>query len=330
MDVSYSQLVFTRHGISAAASVSTDWLRAPGDANPSWVRAGAMIGDEIFFFDGLLAVNATVRVDQSGPFTGFSPRGGALVLLPKGFELRINAGQAHRPPTFLELYVMQGNLAPNPDLRPERGLFADASVAFRQEHALFQIGGFGALYEDLISYEYSGFQLARPFNFQAAQVLGLEVEGSLEPSSWISASASYTFLSTQNLKDEPRYYGKSLPYRPMHKLHARASLGPKWLRARGEVLFQSEQFTNRSGTVALPERAFVNFGLVVQPLATPTTTVAIALEIKNVLDVASQDLDGYPLPSRGAYLTLSVGWDDSASNLPVVASLSASPKELHP
>ncbi|MBS1150288.1 MAG: TonB-dependent receptor, partial [Myxococcaceae bacterium] len=208
-------------------------------------------------------------------------------------------------------------------------LFTDASVSFRHERAFVQLGGFVALYEDLISYEYYPPQLARPYNFQAARVMGLELEGTFEPTPWLSAAASYTLLSTQNLKDDPRYYLKALPYRPRHKLHARLSAGPRFLRARGEVLWQSEQFTNRTETVALPERAFVNLGLVVQPLAA-RTTVSLAFEVKNVLDVASQDLDGYPLPSRGAYLTLSVGWDDSSAGLPVIASLSASPKEHLP
>ncbi len=324
VDLSYSQLVFTRHGISASANVSTDWLRASKGATPSWVRAGAMMSDEIFFLDGALAINAAVRIDQSGPFTGISPRAGALALLPWGFELRLNAGQAHRPPTFLELYVMQGHLAPNPNLRPERGIFADASVAFRQPRAFAQLGGFVALYEDLISYEYYPPQLARPYNFQAARVMGLELEGTFEPTAWLSAAASYTLLSTQNLKDDPRYYLKSLPYRPLHKLHARASLGPRWLRARGEVLWQSKQFTNRTETVALTSRAFVNVGLVVQPVSS-SATVALSFELKNALDVASQDLDGYPLPSRGAYLTVSFAWDASSPTLPVIASLSASP-----
>ena len=304
LDVSYSQLAFTRHGLTAAASLTTEWLRAPNGSRPSWVRAGLMLGDEVFLFDGALAINATVRVDQSGPFTGCSPRVGALVLLPKGFELRFNAGQAHRPPTFLELYVIQAHLAPNPNLRPERAISADAAVAFRAEKGFGQVGGFAALYEDLISYEYYPPQLARPYNFQAARVFGLEAEGTVEPTSWFSAAASYTLLSTQNQKDDPRYYGKSLPYRPMHKLAARASLGPDWLRGHGEVLWQSEQFTNRTETVALAARAYVNIGIVNRPFTSPN--LSVALELKNLLDVQSQDLDGYPLPSRGAYLTLSL------------------------
>ena len=304
LDVAYNQLVFTRHGLSAAASLTTEWLRAPGATRPSWVRAGLMLGDEVFLFDGALAINATVRVDQSGPFTGFSPRLGALWLLPRGVELRVNAGQGHRPPTFLELYVRQAHLAPNPNLRPERALSADAAIAVRREQGFAQVGGFVALYEDLISYEYYPPQLARPYNYQAGRVAGLEAEGTLQPTAWFSAAASYTLLASANLKDRPGYYGQPLPYRPEHKLAARASLGPSWLRGHAEVFYLSKQFTNRTGTVWLPARTFVNLGILTQPLRSPN--IAIALELKNLLDEQSQDLDGYPLPSRGAYLTLSV------------------------
>ncbi len=316
LDVAWSQLLFTRHGLTASANVVTEWLSTSEATDPQWARAGLMVGDEVFFFDGDLAVNATLRVDQSGPFTGISPRAGVLALLPFGFEVRANAGQAHRPPTFLELYVKQGHLSPNPSLRPERGLSADAAVAFRREGLFLQAGGFGAMYEDLISYEYYPPNLSRPYNFQAARVLGVEAEGTATPTPWLSAAASYTFLSTQNLKDDPRYYGRSLPYRPAHKVHARVTAGPKWIRARGEVLWQSEQFTNRTETVALASRAFVNAGVVLEPISGPTT-VTVAFEAKNLLDVTSEDLDGYPLPSRAAYLTLRIDF-------------SPSPQEPHP
>ena len=36
-----------------------------------------------------------------------------------------------------------------------------------------------------------------------------------------------------------------------------------------------------------------------------------SLEVKNVLDVSAQDFDGYPLPGRAAYVTLSFSWDRS-------------------
>jgi iron complex outermembrane receptor protein len=303
----YARLFGGRHGVTALLSGGGDWLREPTNTNPAWGRFAAMAADEVLFFDGALAVNGSARVDVAGRFVVVSPKLGAVVELPKGFSVRANAGQASRPPGFTELYVVQGTLLPNAELRPERALTADLGAAWTHRRAKLSATGFVSLYEDLISYEYYPPNLARPYNFQAARVAGLEVEGTVTPWKWLEASASYTFLDTQNLKDDPRYYLKSLPFRPRHRVHGRVSGGVDWLRARAEVLFQSEQFTNRTETLVLPARALVNVGLTVTPWKDPQVTVSA--ELKNVLDVQAQDLDGYPLPPRAFFVTVGFAWE---------------------
>ncbi len=303
----YSRLFAGRHGVTALVSGGGDWLREPSHTNPAWGRFAAMAADEVLFFDGALAVNGSARVDVAGRFVVFSPKLGAVVELPRGFSVRANAGQASRPPAFTELYVVQGTLLPNAELRPERALVGDVGAAWTHEKGRLSATGFLSLYEDLISYEYYPPNLARPYNFAAARVAGLEVEGAVRPWQWLEATASYTYLDTQNLKDDPRYYLKSLPFRPHHRVHARVSGGPEWLRARAEVLFQSSQFTNRTETLVLPDRAFVNVGVTVMPWKNPQITVSA--ELKNVLDVQTQDLDGYPLPPRAFFVTVGFAWE---------------------
>ena len=90
-------------------------------------------------------------------------------------------------------------------------------------------------------------------------------------------------------------------------MHARLSGGVDWLRARTEVLFQTAQFTNRTETLVLPARAFVNVGVTATPFKNPQVTVSA--ELKNVLDVQTQDLDGYPLPPRAFFVTLGFAWE---------------------
>lgn len=297
---------FGRHGLTALITAGGEWLRAP-NAAPAWGRAGVMLGDEVFFFDGRLGVDASARLDVAGPFVVVSPKAGAALHLPLGFELRVSAGQASRPPSFYELYLTQGTLLPNPSLRPERALTADATVAWSSGQAAVSLTGFGSLYEDLISYEYYPPSLAKPFNFQAARVAGLEFEARAKPLPWLDASASYTFLSTQNLRDDPRYYLKSLPFRPAHRVQARVVAGVPLASVRGEVLAQSAQFMNRTESLALPARVFVNVGISTTPLKNPALTASF--EVKNLLDAQSQDVDGYPLPPRAAFLTLALAWD---------------------
>lgn len=275
--------------------------------NPSRATLSVMASDEVLLFAGNFIVAPSFRFDRTGPFTGVSPKLGLTALLPAGFELRANAGQAHRAPSFLELYVHQGFLLPNPDLRPERALTADAQVAHRTARSFVQAGGFVSLYEDLISYEYYPPMLARPYNFSTAQVAGLEAEGEARPWPWLSVAGSYTLLVSQNLRDDPRYYLKELPYRPRHKVCARASAGPVWARGRAELVYQSAQSMNRAQTLFLPERALVNVGVSSELVASPQLTAS--LEVKNLFDVGSEDLAGYPLPGRSAYLTLAMSWD---------------------
>jgi iron complex outermembrane receptor protein len=278
-----------------------------------------MVADEWLLLGGALTLNGSARVDVAGRFFVFSPKLGATVELPKGFFLKGNAGQASRPPSFAELYVVQGTMLPNAELRPERALSGDVGAGWKHEKAEVSATGFLALYEDLISYEYYPPNLARPYNFSAARVGGVEVEGVAKPFTWLEASAAYTWLDTQNLRDDPRYYLKSLPFRPRHRVHARVVAGPAWLKGRVELTYQSMQFTNRTETLALPERALLNVGLTATPWKSPKVTVSA--ELKNVLDVHTQDLDGYPLPPRAFFVTLGVQWDEQKSSPQRLASL---------
>ena len=307
LEAQLTRLVAQRHGLTALLSVAGTTLSAPGDVHPTEGRVGAMLGDDLLIFDGAWVVSASARLDVVGPALLFSPRLGTSVQLPYGFEVRANAGQASRAPSFAERYLVQGMLLPNPTLRPERGLTADLGLAWVHSRASVSVAAFGALYEDLISYEYYPPTLARPYNFAAAGVKGLEVEAKLQPVRGLEAQGAYTFLSTQNLKDDPRYYLQPLPYRPAHRLHARLVAGGPHLSAHGQVAWQSEQYQNRTATLALPARTFVDVGVSATPLSAPALT--FSLELKNLLDAQSQDVDGYPLPPRAAYLTLAVSWD---------------------
>lgn len=297
------------HSVSAVLAVSgEDVTGAEGitveDSRPSWLHASAMVMDEVVLLGGRLIVAPSLRVERSGPYTLFSPKVGATVSLPAGLELRANAGQAHRAPSFLELYVRQGLLLPNPTLRPERVLYADVAVVHRTARSLASVGGFYSLYEDLIAYELYPPFAAKPYNFSSASVAGLEAEGEWRPYPWLAGTLGYTLLVSRNLRDDPRYYLKELPYRPRHKLSARVSGGPRWLSGRVEVAAQSAQFTNRTEESVLAGRTFVHAGVSSTFGRTPELT--LSLELKNVFDARAEDLDGYPLPGRSAFVTLAV------------------------
>ncbi|HYV47302.1 MAG TPA: TonB-dependent receptor [Myxococcaceae bacterium] len=289
------------HAFSGTVELGGEALEDSTGINPAWGKAAAMAMDEVLLPGGRVVLAPSLRVERIGAFATLSPKLGLTATLPWALELRANAGQAHRAPSFLELYVIQGTLLPNPDLRPERALFADAALSRRWAHGSLTAGGFGSLYEDLISYEYYPPFLARAFNFATAAVYGAEASGQLE-FPYASATAAYTLLFSRNLRDEPRYYLKELPYRPRHTLRAAVTAGPRWLQGRVELSAQSEQFTNRTEENVLPARALVNASVEVElPFA---RSCRATVEMKNALDAQVEDVDGYPLPGRAFYVGL--------------------------
>jgi vitamin B12 transporter len=285
---------------------SRETLSVVGGAHPARTTASVMASDEVLLRGGDVSVLPSLRVDQAGPFFGVSPKLGASAALPAGFTLKANTGQAFRAPSFLELYVAQGSLLPNPSLQPERALFVDGQVSHETRFTSLSLGGFSALYENLIAYEYYPPLFAKPNNFEAARVDGMEAEAELHPRPWASGSASYTLTFTQDLRDDPRYYLKELPYRPRHRLYARAAVGPSWVHGVVDIDYQSSVFTNRTEAVSLPGRAFVGAGVSSELWRAPK--VVVAVQLKNAFNAQAQDFDGYPLPGRAIYATLSVSW----------------------
>jgi iron complex outermembrane receptor protein len=262
-----------------------------------------MAMDEVRAWDERLTIAPSVRVERAGPYTLWSPKLGATLLLPAGLELRANAGRAHRAPSFLELYVRQGTLLPNPALRPESALYADAAVVHRSEVSSASVGGYASLYEDLISYEAYPPGAARPYNFVRARVVGLEAEGEWRPHPLLSGALSYTLTVSNDLQRDGRFYLRELPYRPRHKLFARVLGGPRWLTGRVEVLAQSAHALSRDGVLTLPGRAFVHTGVSSTFGSRPELTVS--LEVRNLLDARAEDFVGYPLPGRAVYVSVS-------------------------
>jgi iron complex outermembrane receptor protein len=305
--------------LTVTVATSGEGVTGAEDAQAAaWWRASVMVMDELRLFGGAVGMVPSLRVERVGPYWLLSPKLGASVALGGGFGLRANGGQSHRAPSFLELYIRQGMLLPNPGLEPERALYADAAVSWRssgegEEAARWSAtaGGFAAVYENLIAYELYPPLLARPYNFDAARVWGVELEGEARPLPWLSASASYTWLRTQNRFGDPRFFGQDLPYRPRHKWVGRVRAGPDWLNARTEVLYQSAQFVNRTGSRSQPARTLVSVGASSTFLRAPDLTLSV--EVKNLLDARVEDFTGFPLPGRAAYVTLGVALDRDAS-----------------
>jgi iron complex outermembrane receptor protein len=226
-------------------------------------------------------------------------------------ELRANAGQSLRAPSFGELYLEQGTLRPNPDLRPERGGSVDGGVVLRFERVYVAATAFYTLTKDLISYQtFNG--VSTPENFAEAEVGGGELEAVARPWRPVTVTASWSRARTSNLRDDPRFYGKELPYSPRDHVKARVAGRRGAYEGFVEGRYQSEQFTDRSNTGdnALPEQLAFRAGAGVR-LARRPWEVWLSGQVDNITDAYLVDQVGFPQPGRAFFAVLRATTPDS-------------------
>jgi outer membrane receptor protein involved in Fe transport len=254
-------------------------------------------------------VAPALRLDAVGPFTGLSGKLGASWLLADGWSVRASAGRSFRAPSLAELHFQQGLVIPNPELVPEAGLAADASLVADGPLGLATLGGHVTRYRDLILYQPTTLRRLKPFNTGQALVAGIEAELATAPMlgpARATLSGAYTFLFTELLQGRPDEVGNQVPYRPRHRLYARATAAPGRFELHLETHYVGRRFSTTRNEYPIPASLLWNVGAGV----TLHRAVGLSLhaEVKNLLDDRTlTDGLGNPLPSRMVLLTLRAG-----------------------
>lgn len=293
--------------LQAGVAAGGESLEATG-LGPARSRAelAAFAADDLLLGDRF-RLSPAVRAEQVGRFQGLSGKLGASARLWGPLSARASAGRTFRAPSFAELFLEQGLLRPNPDLRPEQGLSADAALAAEGPPGLLRLGGFLALYRDLIVYQQVSFDRLAPVNGGRSAVGGLEAELATAPLGRLGASAAlaYTFLATRTLRGQPEEVGKDVPRRPRHRLFARAGVAPGPLELHAEAHLVSRQWLDMRNAVAVPEALTFHAGASLRLRRRPE--VRLHLEVRNLADDRTlQDTFGNPLPGRMVLVALRV------------------------
>jgi iron complex outermembrane receptor protein len=267
----------------------------------------AFASEEVALAGGRVRAGPAIRWERVGPFQGFSAKLGATSHLAGPLSARASAGSTFRAPSFGELYLEQGGLAPNPELRSEQALTADVALELAGAPGLARAGAFAARYTDLIVYEPDSFRRLKPFNDGRAGASGLEVELATTP--WgpaaLSASTAYTFLATETLRGDDAVLRKSLPHRARHRVFARLAGGRGPVELHGEAHYVSEQFQDLRNLLPIPSALTFHVGGSVVFSRRPG--VSLHLDLRNLLgDRSLQDGFGNPLPGRMVMLTMRV------------------------
>ncbi len=294
-----------------SVSGSDEALEA-SDGSPSRGTVAASAADRFTFFSERLAIVPAARVEEVGSFFGVSPKLGVSFFPPglpaslgaSPLELRANAGQGFRAPTFGELFLQQGIAQPNPNLSPETNLSADVGASLRWARTLFSVTGFISRYDNLILYEFFPPQQAKPFNEGKSLVEGIEAEVAARPLRSLTLVASYTFLNAFDNDPGSYTYGRPLPFKPAQHAHGRASWQYGRLRASLEADLSTGQTLNNAATLSIPGHseldAAVGFRLWNRP------SVWLTGEARNLLNNQTPDTFGYPLPGLAFFASLQV------------------------
>jgi vitamin B12 transporter len=287
------------------AEAGGEWLEGPyhGDRSRP-LLAGAASAE--LYLGQRLTVAPAARFDRVGDHDAVSPKLGVAYRPLPFLELRANGARTFRPPSFGELYLDQGPMKPNPDLDPEHGWAVDGGAVVRIGPVEFQGSGFYGRSEDLIVYELVSGTVTKPLNFADAEVVGGEVEAIVRPLSGLTLSASWAHATSRNLRDDPRYLEKDLPYHPRDRYQARADYRRGGLSGFVEGAHQSAQFTNRENTSSLPAQTTVNAGAGVRVARAPWA-VWLSGQVDNLLDAVRVDQLGFPQPGRAFFAVLRAG-----------------------
>jgi vitamin B12 transporter len=296
--------------LTAGVSAGSERLAAGGIGPPrSRPELAAWASEGLDLARGRIRLAPGVRFDRVGPYDGVSAKLGSTARLAGPLSVRASAGRSFRAPSFAELHLQQGLLEPNPALRPEEAMSADAALVVDGRLGFASAGAFGTLYRDLIVYEPGSFRRLKPFNDAKALVRGLELDLASAPLRrllGLSVEVAYTLLDTETLRGVEAELGRDLPHRARHRLYARVAIGGEQAGAHVEAHHVGAQFQDTRNLQSISAASSLHAGGFVRLRARPD--VRVALEVKNALDDRSlQDGFGNPLPGRLVLLTVRAG-----------------------
>jgi len=200
----------------------------------------------------------------------------------------------------------------NPALSPERVLGAEVGVAREGGgggatwRVFGEAVGFAKRVDDLIQLRQASAMSSRAFNVGKADLAGLELRGRLRWGRWLDLAANYTYQRAVDAGDVAHTRGRPLPRRPEHELFVRPRL-----RVAGERLSVTPRLSYTSGTFLDPANLLPTPPRALLGLEADLTLgggVTLTLTGENLLDQATEDFQGYPLPGRSAFASLRWRW----------------------
>ena len=295
---------FTRERKNESTAVSGSWRgladRVTIEAGYRWDRATDNYGGPIVFGH---------PPEPSEPRTSRfqAPTLGARLSLGGGLSLHANRGKYLRQPTFPELFGENGVQDGNPALRPEQGLEWDAGVRLRRSEVQTDLAYFENSTRNEILLLQNSQRTVKAHNIDRTWVRGIEASAfvvrPLPHDLRIELETQATWQEAFDRGESRTYRGKEIPYLPEVETYSALRLrGPDWGADYG-VAIRSSVFRDRynSEEKKAPGQALHRIGLERDLFSRRAT---LRLEIENLWDRRSEDIEGYPLPGRSLFFEL--------------------------
>ncbi len=241
-------------------------------------------------------VNSTERTPQAGFRWHLYPW-----LCLKG-----NWGRYYRIPTFLELFGNVGSVTGNPDLEPERGTNRDIGILLKWGRILMLDEPFLELVyldneiENLILFFPNSQYTSFPVNIGSASIRGIETSFSGSVNELLRLSGHYTLLDGRDTGPIPYYNGNRLAGRPVHQASGRVEIKRASWTAGYELHYIGSNYLDQANMTLVPARTIHN-----ALLELSLRGVSFSFEGRNLGDDRISDVNGFPLPGRSFYATVS-------------------------
>lgn len=216
-----------------------------------------------------------------------------------------HAARARREPSWIELFGVRGGIAGNPALKPERIDSYDVAATWRPRRGGLdlRVAAFTAATEDKIIYRQNNQLTSIAENVGRAETRGLECEVAWKRHDHWKLSGNLTWQDARDRSGLPYWDGRPLPYLPPLEARLYAALSAADWEPWAEWTHQAENPRDRADTEIgrAPARTRLSLGLGRTLSAAwlgRGMSMAVTAAAENVFDVATYDVEGYPLPGR--------------------------------
>jgi len=267
------------------------------------------------FKTGHLLVVPAVRNDSySDVGSHLSPKLGLMYITGSEANLAIktNIASSYRVPTFNDLYWPAGTYtAGNPDLLPETGRNFDFGLVLSgDKNGLVQVEAtyFANKIKNLISWQAGSDYIWRPENVGKASITGIETGIKFRhPANKAHINLFYTYMNAIEETAGSANKGKTLIYRPDHKVDINAGFTLGSVQTNINYRVVSRSFINATNAASLPGYQLLNANL-----KTRLNLFGFKFNFKiqgiNLMNKMIFLSDGYPLPGREFRCTVGVDY----------------------